>query len=326
MQDVKNKTIFVAALDWGLGHATRCVPVIRALIQNNNKIILGVTPLTKTIFEEEFPELQKVNLPAYNIRYSEVLPLWMKLILDWNRISKIINEEKKLLEEIISKYKINLVVSDSRFGLYSNKTYNVFITHQLFLKAPILSSVAQKVNKKYILNFDEVWVPDFEDVSNSLSSALSHGNHFHKNVKYIGPQSRLKKNNSIEIKYDYLFLISGPEPQNTIFKNLLVEKSKQYSDLKFALISNSDLKNDVKHITSFISPDAKVLSDIICSCQTIICRSGYSTLMDLHFLKQEKVILVPTQGQTEQEYLAELWKSNFNANVMIQNKVELMNL
>ena len=75
----KGKTIFISALDWGLGHATRCVPVIREL-EKENKIIIGITSLTKNIFEEEFPHLQKVNVPGYNIKYSGFFPLWLKLL------------------------------------------------------------------------------------------------------------------------------------------------------------------------------------------------------------------------------------------------------
>jgi len=321
MQEIKNKTVFISALDWGMGHATRCVPVIASLVENNNTVIIGVTPLTEAIFSQEFPTLQKVQIPPYNIKYSSFLPVWMKLILDLKRIAKVIVNEKKVLQEIIIEYKINVVISDNRFGLYSRKSHCIFISHQLFLKAPFLNAIAQRINKKYILNFDEVWVPDYEDVSESLSSLLSHGKHFHKNVKYIGPQSRFKKNISSEIKYDYLFLISGPEPQNSIFQNLLLEKSKNYPQLKFALANNSEQKKREINVTYFISPDAKKLSEIICKSKNIICRSGFSTLMDLYVLKKFDLILVPTPGQTEQEYLAELWKEKFLCNAISQDQI-----
>ena len=290
-----NKTILIAPLDWGFGHATRCVPIIREL-QKNNKIILGVTPLTSTILEEEFPQLPKISLPEYKIRYSTFLPLWLKLIFDSRRISKVIKAEKDLTNEIIEKNKIDVVISDNRFGLYSKKTHSVFITHQLFLKSPFVY-FAQNINKNYILNFNEVWVPDFENEAESLSGELSHGIHFHKKVKYIGPKSRLQKTDG-EKKYDYLFLLSGPEPQRSIFKNLLVEKVIKYPNLNFAMVSPEPTKTDFKNIQTFISPSQKNLSEIICASHKIICRSGYSTLMDLYFLEKKEIILVPTPGQT----------------------------
>jgi len=321
-----DKVIFISALDWGLGHATRCVPLIRKF-QKNNKIIIGVTPLTKSVFEEEFPSLEKINLPAYNVRYSKTLPLWLKLFFDWPRIKKVIKDENTELEKIISKYKIDVVISDNRFGLYSKKIHSVFITHQLFIKTPFATGIIQKINKKYILNFDEIWIPDFENETESLSGELSHGEHFHKNVKYIGPLSRLQKINSLETKYDYLFLISGPEPQHSILRNLLCELALQYPDLKFCLISNVKLQEQsFKNIETFVSPNNQQLSQLISQSKKIICRSGYSTLMDIFLIGIKNIILVPTPGQTEQEYLANNWKQKFNAKVIEQKNLSGLNL
>ncbi len=321
---ITNKTIFISALDWGLGHAARCVQVIRDL-EKNNKIIIGVTPLTQLIFDEEFPHLQKINVPAYEINYSKILPLWLKLFFSRSKILKIIEQENKLLNELISKNKIDIVISDNRFGMYSKKIKSVFITHQLFLKAPIFSALAQKINKKFILNFNEVWVPDFAENKNSLSAELSHGQHFHSNVKYIGPLSRLEKLTGVEKKYDYLFLISGPEPQQTIFKDLLIEKTKNYPNLKFAIATpkheTRNTEQETKNVECFICPDKKTLSRVIAESKKIICRSGYSTLMDLHFLEKKEIILVPTPGQTEQEYLAKYWKEKFNCVISVQKNI-----
>lgn len=320
---IANKTIFISALDWGLGHATRCVPIIRNL-EKDNKIIIGVTPLTRIIFDEEFPQTQKIDVPAYNIKYASVLPLWLKLLFDSAKISRIIKEEKKLLQKIISENKIDIVISDNRFGLDSKSVKSIFITHQLFLKTPFANKILQNLNEKYILKFDEVWIPDYEDEAKSLSGALSHGKHFHSNVKYIGPQSRLLKPDQIEKKSDCLFLISGPEPQQSIFKKLLIERAKNYPGLKFAMVQPEQGATNNKRAANpeiFISPSQKKLSELICQSQKIICRSGYSTLMDLHFLENKQIILVPTPGQTEQEYLAEYWKEKFGARVVLQKNI-----
>lgn len=321
---LKDKTIFISALDWGLGHATRCVPVIREL-KENNKIIIGVTPLTKIIFDEEFPDLQKIEVPAYNITYSTLFPLWFKLFLSAPRLFLIIKKEKAFLEKIIDEYKIEVVISDNRFGLHSKKVLSIFITHQLFLKTPFANSFAQNLNKKYILNFDEVWVPDFEDEKRSLSGELSHGTHFHKNVKYIGPQSRLTKEIQ-QKKYDGLFLISGPEPQQSILKNELLCLAEKNPRCKFALVSTQNTKQETRNTEIFICPDKVKLSELINQSETIFCRSGYSTLMDLHALKKRKIILTPTPGQTEQEYLAGYWQKKFGSIQLPQNKINTFNI
>jgi hypothetical protein len=250
-------------------------------------------------------------------------PLWMKLSAEWPRIAGVIRSEKKALSKIIDVHKIDVVISDNRFGLHSSKAHNIFITHQVFIKAPFAQSFAHRMNKSYIMNFDEVWIPDFEDDEKNLSGELSHGRHFHSGVKYIGPQSRLQKISS-ENTFDYLFLISGPEPQRSIFEDLLLEKAARFPHLKFALArhgSKAEKKNP-PNLTAFISPYKLKLSEIISQSKTVVCRSGYSTLMDLHLLEKTKAVLVPTRGQTEQEYLAEHWRKKFDCEIVSQNDLK----
>jgi hypothetical protein len=318
------KTIFIAALDWGLGHATRCVPVIRQL-EKENKIILGITPLTRTIFDKEFPLLEKVNIPAYNIRYSAVLPLWMKLLSDAPRLLSVIKKEHRLLNNIIHEKKIDVIISDNRFGMYSKKIHSVFITHQLFLKAPLGAHLFQKKNRIYLLNFNEIWVPDHENEEISLSGELSHGTHFHKNVKYIGPKSRLEKVTA-EKKYDHLFLISGPQPQQKFFIDQCLTFATKNPALKYAMVTPSGNPTINRSIDHYINPGPGELSKLICGSRMIICRSGYSTLMDLHLLEKKELILVPTPGQTEQEYLATLWQEKFGAYVCKQQQLHKLKL
>lgn len=321
-----NKTIFFAALDWGLGHASRSISVINQL-PKNNKIILGVTPLTKLIYNEVFPDLQQINLPAYNIRYSTTFPLWLKLLSETPRIKKIIKNEYRILDKIIEQNKIDVVISDNRFGLYSDKVHSVFITHQLNIKAPIFTRLINRINKRYILKFNEVWVPDYEDESKSLSGELSHAKTlFHSRVKYIGPQSRLNLDDSnaiSEIKYDYLILLSGPEPAREKLEKRLIKKAKA-SNKKIALVRGSAFKNDyseLKNTDVFDLPGNKKLTELILSSRKIICRSGYSTLMDMYLLQKKDLILIPTPGQSEQAYLAAYWAKKFDATLVNESDI-----
>jgi predicted glycosyltransferase len=326
------KVIFYGALDWGLGHATRSVPIIKELLKNNT-VILGITPLTKPVFDEEFPGLKQIELPAYRVRYSTIWPLWVKLGWSAPRITRIITKENEQLKKIIEENKIDVVISDNRFGLYSDKIHSVFITHQLFLKAPVFEGWSNSVNQNYILKFNEVWVPDFENDTSlsevkTLSGELSHGKHFHKNVKYIGPKSRLNDVISpIEKdKYDLLILLSGPEPTRTELEKKLLEKFKD-SSKKVVLVRGSDpdsYRDGVRSSESieiFNLPGKEKLKELILSSRKIICRSGYSTLMDMHALSKKDLILIPTPGQTEQEYLAEHWKERFGATLVKQNEI-----
>jgi predicted glycosyltransferase len=254
----------------------------------------------------------------------------MKLGLDYPRISGVISSENKRLKHLIHEEKIDVVISDNRFGLYSKKAYCVFITHQLFLKTPLLNSLADSLNRKYILRFDEIWVPDLEQETESLSGELSHGKLYHKNVKYIGPQSRLKdiETSFSEKKYDLLVLLSGPEPQRSVLETSLLEQFAN-SGKNIALVRGTkiqDSKIKIQSLDVFDLPDKRKLKELILSSEKIICRSGYSTLMDMYVLGKKDLMLVPTKGQSEQEYLAEYWKKNFNAGILDPNKLNLTEL
>jgi hypothetical protein len=180
-----------------------------------------------------------------------------------------------------------------------------------------LEGLGRKINQNYISNFSEVWVPDLENEAESLSGELSHGKHFHPNVKYIGPQSRLKtiettfENN----RYDLLILLSGPEPSRTQLEN---ELHKAFNDpaKRIAMVRGTTSQSALtKGMEIHDLPVKEKLKELILSSKKIICRSGYSTLMDMHALGKKELILMPTPGQTEQEYLASYWQKKFNAEI-----------
>jgi len=321
---ISGKTIFISPLDWGLGHATRCVPIILSLMEKN-KIFIGVTNLNTHFFSEQFPEVEKVELPSYKISYSKYLPLWLKLVMQWPAIKSVIRKEKKMLAETITKYKIDLVISDSRYGLSNKDVHCIFITHQLNLKTPFFFDIANRVNRKYIHRFNEVWVPDYENENLRLSGQLSDSGLINIPVKYIGPKSALQNqftDQTLLKKYDILILISGVEPQRTLLEEKLMERFVD-SGKKIVLVrgtrTEAPLKNENVKIIDFAS--GAELKELIVNAGTVICRSGYSTLMDLHLLDKKKLILIPTPGQREQEYLASYWSKKFNALEVPQNKI-----
>lgn len=319
----EGKRIFIATLDWGMGHATRMKPVIQRLSQNNH-IILGVSSFNRFYFDEQFPQLEKVELPAYHIRYSKYLPVWLKIIFDWPRIKRVIRNEHQLLQTLIPQKSIDLVISDSRFGLYSAACHCIIVSHQLQLRTPFKKSLASKLNKKLLENFNEIWVPDFESRSLALAGELSAAHDFKVKVNYIGPQSSLLPDTQVDSAYksDFVILLSGPEPQRTVLEDLLL-KTLKYSDKKIILIRGTQKKLTGEcgffKVLDFCHPQE--IAKCLQMTETVICRSGYSTLMDLYVLGKKKVILIPTPGQTEQEYLAKYWKENFDAVCLEQNQI-----
>jgi UDP-N-acetylglucosamine transferase subunit ALG13 len=261
------------------------------------------------ILSEAFPGISILPLRGYHIQYSRNKRFFsLKILLQLPKILSSIRRERKWLKSVIEQYQISGVISDNRFGLYSNKIPCVFITHQLQIQSGsvLLDSVIQKLNYRFINRFTECWVPDVED-NNNFAGDLSHPRSLPSvPVKYLGILSRFKKINQ-PVKYAAAFIISGPEPQRSIFEKIIFEQLK---GLKKPLVVVRGLPNDKiplnnenANLTIFNHLNADELSQIMQQSEVVIARSGYSTVMDLMEI-QKKSVLVPTPGQTEQEYLA----------------------
>ena len=322
---ISGKTIFIAPIDWGIGHATRCAAIIRNL-SVSNRVIIGVTPLNDFFFGEQFPELQKIYIPSYNIQYSLWLPARCKVLMQWPRILRVIRDEGKSIAAIVREHKVDVVISDNRFGLRDARARNIFVTHQIRLLDSVIGVVPNKVNHYYINLFDEVWVPDYPDRSQRLSGSLCDSAGVKIPVTYVGPLSVFTKHEPlVHKKYDYLVLLSGVEPQRTRLENILLEKLGK-TNLKVFIIrgSRQKLAKDTQLPVIDFAYDRE-LSQLIGMTATVICRSGYSTLMDMHALQHRDLLLIPTPGQPEQVYLARYWKEKFRARVVEQADVKNFN-
>lgn len=158
---------------------------------SDNTIILGITPSTKIIFNDEFPKLQKVNIEPYDISYSKWLPIILKLLLDAPRIYKVLKKEHQQLEQLIKEFNINVVISDNRFGLWNKQIESIYITHQLNIQAGWMSFIADKVHHYFIKKYNQIWVPDINENKNLAGNLSKNGSL--KNVTYLGVLSRLEK-------------------------------------------------------------------------------------------------------------------------------------
>ena len=318
--------MLIAPLDWGLGHATRCIPIIKELIQQGARVIIAASGLQKNLLMEEFPLLEFHDIPGYEIRYKKGFLLKWNLIMRIPTILKKIKKENEWLEGMLKDRKIDAVISDNRYGLFHKTLCCVFITHQLYIgsgwgsqesvggwSGHMAGAVGGWIERKImkwnyglIRNFSVCWVPDLPG-SPSLAGKLSHPAHLPLiPVKYIGIQSRFKKEEKRTILNSLLILISGPEPQRTEFENILL---RQLAGLECQAVLVRGLPGS-QYSTPYIREGLKIynhlpaeeLNELLNSSEYIIARSGYSTIMDLVNLKKN-AILVPTPGQSEQEYL-----------------------
>jgi uncharacterized protein (TIGR00661 family) len=301
------KRVLVAPLDWGLGHTTRCVPIITALLAKGYEVFIGAEKAGAALLQKEFPSIKIIPLQGYNISYSKSKGVFFwKMIAQLPKIISAIKREKNWLKKIIDDYKIDIVISDNRFGLYNKNAHCIFITHQLQIKTGnrFTEKIAQKINYKYIGLFNECWLIDGEGNEN-LAGELSQPTTLPKiPLKYIGALSRFKKYET-EKKHDLLVLLSGPEPQRSIFENLLIEQTQNVK-LNIVLVRGLPVKETILEINGikiYNHLPAQALNELMLASKIIIARSGYTTVMDIAAL-QQKAIFVPTPGQTEQEYLA----------------------
>jgi predicted glycosyltransferase len=309
----------VAPLNWGLGHATRCIPLIQKLLSEGHEIIIASDGHPMELLKTVFPGLSFIVLPSYNIRYNKGKSQLTAMLRSIPVIFRGIIREHHQLKKIIREHQIEQVISDNRFGLWNKHIHSTYITHQLMIKMPkglgFMTPVIWLGHRFFINRFDTCLIPDFEGKDN-LSGDLSHKYPLPRHARFIGPLSRFAELSSKTKKtpdsiYDVVALVSGPEPQRTIFEQQLIKRFKNSTDRVLIIqglpANKTSGQIDETHENLTILPhlDTDKLANILLLARKIICRSGYSTLMDLYALNcLDKAELIPTPGQTEQEYLA----------------------
>jgi hypothetical protein len=303
LPDVANpQRVLVAPLDWGLGHATRCVPVIRALLARGSHVQIASSAHALVLLQKEFPPLTTHELVSYRARYSTRWPLMIQVLLLVPKFLAAIRYEHRQVRAIASREQITHIISDQRFGAWVPGARNVFITHQLQIQMPPWLKPAQPIvnffNHQWIKKFQMVWVPD--DPAVRLAGKLCHSR---LKFTWVGLLSRFAHVRG-EKSLDVLILLSGPEPQRTVLENNLRSQLTDFRGSHKIVRGLPALPNtatECNHLT------ATELQTEVARARVVICRSGYSSLMDFVAMKAH-AILIPTPGQTEQEYLAAHWK------------------
>lgn len=309
----KQLRILIAPLDWGLGHVTRSIPLIRHILSLGHAVVFAGNESQQKYVQSIYPRLQYITLEGYNVSYSRskygMIP---RIALQIPRLRKKIREEQVWLQETIKTLQIDAVLSDNRYGLYSKLVPCVFITHQLQVRTGYsrhLDRLLLRLHYRFIEKFSHCWIVD-EHTDNGLSGSLAHPPLLPKTrTDYIGLLSQcagkeqtLRSGNEFYV----LILLSGTEPQRSMFSELLWKKAIK-SDRHIIFVEGSEKAVAPSRIPAHISYHKRLsadeLSTAIETASIVICRSGYSSIMDLVALNK-KAILIPTPGQTEQEYLA----------------------
>lgn len=325
-----SKKFLVAPLNWGLGHATRCIPIIQELLNQNQHVFIASDGRALELLKKEFPGLTFFNLPSYpHIYPDENGSMAGKMLLSFPFFLRTVFKEHHQIKKIILQNKIDVVISDNRYGARSEKIKSIFITHQINIRCPEnlkwMERFINKLNHLFISKFSTCWIPDSEGQSN-LSGELSHPCKLKIPFQYIGPLSRFTgKSSKREAKYDLLILLSGPEPQRTILeKNLM--KQLTNTGKKILIVKGVTEAQEEKSLNDKISTvnylKSEDLLERILESEMIISRSGYSGIMDLVTLGK-RAIFIPTPRQTEQEYLAKYFHDKGIFYFQEQNKFDL---
>lgn len=292
-------------MDWGLGHATRCIPIIRELLHQGAKVSLASSGRAGKLLQSEFPDLSYLQLPSYKIRYYTSNMYW-NMAWQGPKFLRAIFAERLHLKKLIRQHHFDAIISDNRFGCFHPHVPSIFMTHQLHIKIPdpVFNKVVNWINQKIIRQFDQCWVPDYPGPEN-LAGSLSFPP-IHAKTIYLGPLSRMQPL-TLEKRYDLIVILSGPEPQRSnLEKALLIQLQKlPYKVLvvqgKTEVRARKQRHKNIEIVAHLTTPD---LNRALASSRYVICRSGYSSIMDLA-ATAHKALLIPTPGQTEQEYLAD---------------------
>ena len=328
MLDTKSKKrILVAPLNWGLGHATRCIPIVNALLENNFEPIIASDGVALELLKKEFPDVVHLELPSYNIEYPKKGQYFkLKMIALSHKIVRAILSERREVKSICKKYQIDGIISDNRLGVRYNKIPSVFITHQLNVLTGNTTWLSTLGHLSIIKKYDQCWVPDFKG-SYNLSGKLGHLDKTVKNIKYIGPLSRLNKID-LKPKYDLMVILSGPEPQRTLLDEKLNTELENFEGKILFVRGKVDPQQTVEkknQFTFYNFMNSNELEIAFNESKRVLCRSGYTTVMDLAKLGK-KAFFIPTPGQYEQEYLAKKFKESGVAPTCKQDKFKLKKL
>ncbi len=309
-------TVLACPLDWGLGHASRMVPLIRQMIFAGYHVILAGNGNSLALLLAEFPTLEHVLLPSMTVRYSAGSTQLFKILSQIPRLLSTIRKEHRHLRRLIALYPIDILISDNRYGLHNQNIHTILITHQIspilpvwirLLEYPLYVFIRMLVSK-----FDECWIPDFASGNHNLTGDLSHRFRIPANTKFIGLLSRFAGKSDTSFpqmthKYELVVMLSGPEPQKSILYDLIMRQLQRIALKTIVVGGFSQLPeltfSQQKYITCVSHMPTDQLFRVLLHADVIICRPGYSGIMDLVALKKP-AILIPTPGQPEQEYLA----------------------
>jgi UDP:flavonoid glycosyltransferase YjiC (YdhE family) len=304
----------ISPLNWGLGHSTRDIPLIRELLRNGHEVTVATSGNALALLKKECPECNFILYKDYPTPYSSTRFFLPKFVASIPLLLKAMLDERKRLTQILSENKYDVIISDNRMGVYSDKVPSYFITHQLRFSLPDYLKPFEigtlYVNAFFHSRFEGVIVPDIspDGDGRNLSGKLARSNIgvTKKKAYYAGILTSAEKK-SVSEDLDFLIIVSGPEPQRTKLEKIILKQVQKLPGEKVVLLGSPQREGHQKldeHTTvhSYVSNEEK--AELMNRAKFLISRSGYTTMMELAELDKKHGLFTPTPGQTEQEYLS----------------------
>lgn len=315
-----------------MGHAARLVPIANHLHSTGATLFICASGAALDLMRLECPYAHFVQDVAFEVSYSKNANTnGLKLLTQLPKMWFQVYREHQLLKKLVKQYQIDFIIADNRYGFFHQSIPSVFVSHQINIQVPLGKGWVNLLNHYFIKKFKACWVPDFEQDDKSLAGNLSRRNEL-THITYIGPLSRaLPVSTKQEIKSPILYLLSGLEPQRSIIEQLILQRHAHQPHQAILIRGTTQAKNKIipqHNLIVYEICDAKQLQNLVAACKFVVCRSGYSSIMDL-VNWQKKAVLIPTPGQYEQIYLASYlsqkkWFYSINQDVFLQFQEEAM--
>lgn len=317
-------TVVYCVLHWGLGHARRSRVIIDALIQKKVHVVIASSGLAATWLKTQYPNCTYLPLADYRIEYpySRIV---LNMIASLPHIVYAVIKEKKIIDHFVSSHQVQGIISDNRLGCYHHAVPCMYISHQIKIIHPykFIAYMGSKVHQYFIKKFNTLWIPDTEDRNLCGYMGEVDFNHPHRYIGILSdifPRPSITKNNTV------LCILSGPEPQRSHFEKALFHVFQERRELQFILIRGSLSASEaphLDHVNVIDLADTPTITSLLQSCPVLIARSGYTTILDTYFIDIQ-FIMIPTPGQTEQEYLSTYLKDDKKYSVAYQDRPDMI--
>jgi hypothetical protein len=318
--------ILFGVFDWGLGHATRDLPLIEALLKKRHTVHILSTGRALELLRRHFgPRCEYFDVPSLGNPYTRTRFHSLSVLLHGVGILRNLRRARRMTAAIIGKGRYDKVISDVRYDVYDKGENSYFINHQVrFISIPVAQLASEWWLSRRQAHFKYVIVPDFD--KENLTGALSHDLKLipKERIRYIGVLSQVRKR-PMRKDIDYFISLSGNEPQRTLLEEKILA---QLGGLRGRIVVTLGARGRAtprvpKNVTVHDFLPAQEQERMMNRARFIICRSGYTTVMELYELDIRHALLIPTPGQTEQEYLADLYEERGEYHHVSQYRLDL---